>query len=136
MAAAAPPAYDGVQPRGVMFEAVARVAGQRVCLGVFATQLEAARAADKAHLLTGAEPRNFAAADYAADNLAPLAGLEPDALVKAVKARVAAAKLRTRLSRFRGVTITKERSWKPEMKVGGAVISLGTYQHEDDAARA
>jgi hypothetical protein len=133
----APPQYSGVQPRGDVFEAIARIAGRRVFLGVFGSERDAARAADKALLLSGAAPLNFAAADYAAEeNLAPLAGLEADALVKEIKARVAAAPHRTRLSRFHGVTVTKERRWRPEIKVAGVLVSLGVYGDEVEAARA
>jgi hypothetical protein len=139
VAPVAPPAalFVGVQPRGDVFEATARIAGKRVFLGVFASERDAARAADKALLLSGAAPLNFAAADYAAEeNLAPLAGLEADALVKEIKARVAAAPHRARLSRFRGVTVTKERRWRGEIKVAGVLVSLGVYEDEVEAARA
>lgn len=129
--------FSGVQPRGDVFEATARIAGKRVFLGVFGSERDAARAADKALLLSGAAPLNFAAAEYAAEeNLAPLAGLEADALVKEIKARVAAAPHRARLSRFRGVVVTKERRWRGEIKVAGVVVSLGVFEDEVEAARA
>ena len=136
--AAAAPAYLCVEPRGDKFVASARVAGRRVFLpGVWDSAAEAARASDRAHLLAGAAPLNFGAESYAAEQLAPLAaGLSPDALVKAVKAAAGAPRSHGRTSRFRGVTLTKERSWQPELRLGDATVTLGVYADEADAARA
>ena len=134
--APAAPAYAGVEPRGDKFVAWARVAGRRVLLpGVFDAALDAARASDRAHVLAGAAPLNFGAERYASEP--PLAaGLSPEALTRAVKEAVAAPRLRGRLSRFRGVGVTKERNWKPEVRVGDAAVPLGVFADEAEAAKA
>jgi len=110
-----------------------------VSLGAHATEEEAASVYDKAELYRrgSAAKLNFPRRDYTEDSR-KLAELSWDEVVAAFRLEARRASTGREPSRFRGVRLTRLGRWQTMIyrKETGAVISLGTYATEEEAAAA
>ncbi|KAK9867046.1 hypothetical protein WJX84_003068 [Apatococcus fuscideae] len=131
-------AYRGVtlfRPTG-KWRAQISAGGKTTSLGDHDTEIEAARAFDRAAInKAGSEAKtNFNMEAYA-DEIEDLQGMSQAALVAMLRSR--ARKSSTQTSHFRGVSLLKQTSkWHAQINVGGKQVHLGFFATEEQAARA